>query len=338
MASGYPDWTRAFLMLGQHAGEYKLVAVDEQGRLYSLMRGEDGTGALKTVRLDADGQMIAILKGASGEYLGIDEDGYLTTVIKGEYANELRTVKLDGEGRLSAFVIDSVDAWGHLLGIGLSELAARLGSPITYQRSGQVVLLETFENGLARICLSGYGAGDGYELSPLGVASGGYCLKLSAGTAEDNSMGIYFWRQRQPLGKWGFGCKFSFDGHFGAVESYLPVCDGVNHYYMGWRLDDTVGKLYIYDHQGLWEEVADVFISTFDRTRFNQVKLIGDYTTGYYDRFLYNEMDIDCSAHQMYTTTGIDQQGMGLDFYLYNRTGATDVCYVDDLFVTVAEP
>jgi len=338
MASGYPDWTRAFLMLGQHAGEYKLVAVDEQGRLYSLMRGEDGTGALKTVRLDADGQMIAILKGASGEYLGIDEDGYLTTVIKGEYANELRTVKLDGEGRLSAFVIDSVDAWGDLLDLGLGELAVRLGSPITFQRSGHTQIFETFENGIGRVTPIGYNAEEAVEVAPVGVASGGYCCKLTTGPTEGNYVGIYMARHRFPLGKWGFGLKFSFDNRLKALEQHLMVWDTSHYYTLQWEYVHSLEKLYLYNQDQEWQEVADIQLVAVDRRRFNQAKLTADLLTGYYSTFYFNHLKIDCSGIQFHTQEGLEHSGVGMRVYLLNRTGYTDTCYVDDVFLTVAEP
>ncbi len=147
MTKGYPDWTRAFLLLGKYGETYLPVLLDASGNLYAVFKGDKGGGDLVNIKVDANGQLIMIPRGQNGNYLVVDASGYLTTVIKGDYAGALRTVKLDDQGRLSAFVIDSQDAWGQMLQVGNAELAARLGSIVRFDKRGIVMLMDNFDSG-----------------------------------------------------------------------------------------------------------------------------------------------------------------------------------------------
>lgn len=56
MTSGYPDWLRAFLLLGQHAGTYLPVLLGPDGSMYATLQG-DYLGSPMPIRIDADGQL-----------------------------------------------------------------------------------------------------------------------------------------------------------------------------------------------------------------------------------------------------------------------------------------
>lgn len=141
------DWLRAYALMGKYAGEQIQIALGPGGLMYAVLRGE-GPEGLVTVKTDGAGRMIIVPRGESGYYLDVDESGATTTLIKGEKADEtLKTVLVDGDGRLSAFMIDSSDAWGQMLAVGNAELASRTGSITQYDRRGQVILATNFSDG-----------------------------------------------------------------------------------------------------------------------------------------------------------------------------------------------
>ncbi len=61
------------------------------------------------------------------------------TVITGNHAGELVPMKFDAEGRGELYITDSVDVWGNIKVMGLAELAARLGSPMLFDRRGNIL-------------------------------------------------------------------------------------------------------------------------------------------------------------------------------------------------------
>jgi hypothetical protein len=56
MTSGYPDWLRAFLLLGQHEGDYLPVLLGADGSLYAVLQG-DYLGSPMPIKIDEDGQL-----------------------------------------------------------------------------------------------------------------------------------------------------------------------------------------------------------------------------------------------------------------------------------------
>lgn len=94
------------LLFGEHLGDVHTVAVDADGNIVSVMKGnDDGTlrtlkvdsnarmeavmkglfgATFKTLATDTDGNLIAILKGASGNDIAVDASGYLTAVMHGD--------------------------------------------------------------------------------------------------------------------------------------------------------------------------------------------------------------------------------------------------------------
>jgi len=102
MATGFPDWLRAMALLGKHGDDYVVLAVDENGQLYALVKGEDDTGTLHTLAVDDEGQLLIVPRGESGYYMNVDANGYLTTVMKGLEGATLRTITVDESGNLVA--------------------------------------------------------------------------------------------------------------------------------------------------------------------------------------------------------------------------------------------
>lgn len=94
------------LLFGEHLGDVHTVAVDADGNIVSVMKGnDDGTlrtiavdsnarleavmkglfgSTFKTLATDTNGNLIAILKGASGNDIAVDASGYLTAVMHGD--------------------------------------------------------------------------------------------------------------------------------------------------------------------------------------------------------------------------------------------------------------
>ena len=97
----------------------------------------------------------------------------------------------------------------------MAELAARLGSPITFNREGNVLFVSTFEHGVA-----GFGTtpgGDDAEIvtSALWSRTSGYCCKLVAGKTTPYYALIYKTFPYPTLGSYGLELSFLLDTDLG---------------------------------------------------------------------------------------------------------------------------
>jgi hypothetical protein len=105
MTSGRPDWMNVTLLKGKDAtGALVTLAVDSDGNIVSTMKG-DYAGALKTLSVDDGGRIIAVLRDPTNDrYLAIDADGNIVSVIKGDDSGTPRAVKVDSQGQLYALL------------------------------------------------------------------------------------------------------------------------------------------------------------------------------------------------------------------------------------------
>jgi len=265
-------------------------------------------------------------------------DGSMYAVLQGEYAGALRTVKLDDEGRLSAFVIDSVDAWDRMLTVGNAELAARLGSPVRYDKRGQVLAVENFEHGWNRWTLYTSGTGADGEIVPTTSASGGYSVHLTGGLDINKHAYIRFQRGSLPIGRMGVEFSFAIDGAIDMVCVSTQFRTGAHEYqsiarfvYSGYDLqvlDDVAGYVSVGTGKPAGE---DIHI-------FNTVKLVHDLGTERYARFLFNQQEIDISDRVIRKVVVTDPACVIVDIRVHSRTAYNDDAYIDDVIITVAEP
>lgn len=338
MTSGFPDWTKAIALLGWDGTQFIPVLLDEDGNLNVLMRGEDGTGTLRTVAVDASGQIVTILRGSDGNYVSVDASGFLTTVLKGAYGATLKTIAVDVDGKLNAFIYDTEDAWGRTSTVGLSEMAARLGSPITFDRSGQIVLMETFEQGAQRWALTTSGTGASIVLSPAYSCAGGYSLKFTGGSTFAYAAMALFKMGVLPIGRMGFAFSFSTPGNFDRIECTMYLYTGTVVYSVIWKYKDTNDKIYVVNSAAAEVEVGALSIAPREAGVFNVTKLIVDLTTGKYVKLLVNATEFDISTISMYSGASATAPHIYWAVSLYSRDGQNDVCYLDNVFITSAEP
>lgn len=295
MASGFPDWLRAVQMLGQYAGEHKIVAVTEAGNLYVLLQGETAAGALQTVRLDS-------------------------------------------EGRMSAFVIDSVDAWNRMLTIGNAELAVRLGSSVAYDRRGQVLFVESFEQGWYKWTLGKSGTGADGKITAAVAATGGYCVELTGGSDAAMNASIERWVTSRPAGRMGLEFSFALPGSWREVLAQMYFYTGALEIEVSARFDLATGDILINDRVFGYHSVGSGQVLAADAKAFNTLKVVADVDTLKYVRLMYNQQEINLSTKDL--PWGGDGTAPSVKVMLtnYSRGGFNDVMYIDDVILTMAEP
>jgi len=333
-----PDWLRALALMGKHGTDYVVIAVDALGQLFATIKGEDSEGALHILAVDDEGQLIMVPRGAEGNYLAVDGSGYLTTVIKGKYGEALRTITLDDAGRLSAYVYDSVDAWGQIASVGFAELAARLGSVVRYERSGQVHWIETFESGLQRWTKALEGDKANIAISSHYSQSGGYSCLLVGGEDGSRTATIKRLCGVNPEGKLGLSFSFALNSNFEWIKlSFYLRTTGVEHQPILW-LPPSLDHIYIYTDTPEWVEVCDLDLATINPETWNTIKLVVDFETSSYVSVRFNAGTHDMSAHDFTSDTGAYTPEVMIEIQAKSIIGETNHIYIDDVILTFAEP
>jgi len=376
-----PDWLRAFAMLGQFGGDYKVIAVDADGQLYALLaggtidsidgdvnvtqedsvreiQGADGA-TLRTVTVDANGQLIMVPRGQGGNYMSVDANGFLTTVMKGlEGANlhtiavdadgnlvavmqgqgtaGLQTIKVDDDGRMYAFISDEEDAWGNTLPSGLTELAARLGSPVAFERRGQVIFYEDFDKGVSDWRWTAETADSYIKLASGSKMHGGHSAYMfrTANSGGYNKLGRRLCAS--PSGSIGVSMWYRMLGSPDKIRLNLTVDDGLETHGGGLMIDTATDMAYYKNSAG-----ADVFIGIYNcypptEKQWRFLKFTMDLTADTYGYAILDGAEYDLSAVAIDTgITGVSQILPTVE--IYAEVGNDAEVYVDNLVITTAE-
>jgi len=275
----------------------------------------------------------------NAEYIPVlvDENGNLRILMQGEYEGDLRTVALDDEGRISAFVIDSTDAWGQMLSVGNAELAARLGSPVLYHQSGRVMLMETFANGAERWVTFASGDGGMVGIDPETAMTDGYCLKLIAGSTASHNAYAYIQQALRATGRIGLSIAFSRSALFESLQLELYVADGNYETVASVLLNDVTDKVQVQTGSTTFTDIADLKLIAVGSYYFNLLKFIVDLDTARYGSVYLNQEEIDASAHQSYKTVSSVTPSIRIKIKLVGNEGQNDKVWIDNIILTVAE-
>lgn len=220
----------------------------------------------------------------------------------------------------------------------LGELAVRLGSIDTFDRRGDVIFLDSFEDGLNKWGSSAIGTGGSVALSNARVRNGCYSCLLTCGSDLARFASIYHYRPIPAVSI--LGMEFSFN-----LASNISRLMLIGWFYTGtqrvgfritWR--DTEGTLKYIDENGDEIEFASAVVLAQDPTLFHIMKLVIDPETPRYVRFILDSEEYDLSAGSLLVSADATLAKLFVNVYLEGRAGQNDAVYVDDVIITQNEP
>lgn len=338
MTTGYPDWTRAIRLLAIDGdGNPVTILADEDGQLYSLIKGEDAGGTLRAVRVDDSGQMVMVPRGESGHYLAVDSDGFLTAVFKGLLNGTLTTVAVDDRGYLATYMVDDESQWGNVIKVGNAELAARLSSPVSYDWRGKVLWWTDFRDGIGGMHVATSGTGAAVALDPAHHMSGGYSVKLTGGSDGARYAYIHIAVDVPPTDRVGVYVRWSSDVEFDFLNLQMQIYDGAKYHEAYIRYDRGDNELDYSDSERAWQSLAAQKFHLSDGY-WHGLKLVVDKATDKYVRALAGSTEHDMSALDMYNTASAVAQRLLCSVSLYSNSGDNDYAWIDAFVITVGEP
>lgn len=333
------------------------VAVDADGQLFAIMKGSDGniltvdtngymtailkgvnpSAELMTLAVDANGQIMAIMKGSDGNILAVDTDGYMTAILKGDYGGELRTIGLDDEGRISGYLVDAEDQWGQTLKVGSAELAARLGSPVSWDRRGQVQHLVDFSLGKHGLTFNAWPSPSDVTLNPQYWQSGGYSALLHTSAAANCYARVIGHQSGAPSDRYGLSVTWSSQDSPDWLYLSLEHDKGTVEQKARLKFDDGAEALYYYDSDKVWQKIADVPLKA-SQTAWHNMKLVADFDTGKYVRALVDSVEYPLNYDVQASTIPASAEGLYYIFYVDGYDAITTDTYLDKMIFTVNEP
>jgi len=220
----------------------------------------------------------------------------------------------------------------------MAELAARLHSIHIWDRRGDVIFLESFENGLARWETRISGAGASIEITTERCDSYGFSLKMIAGSDEDRMAASYHAHPIPDISS--FGWEYCFTHH--KWLEYM-VLEGIQYllgeaYIYGLRWNPGRKTLQYYDQHMIWRDIlTDLELSSDDRL-FHHMKLVVNFEEALYERAILDNHTVSLIDKFPTHVTGPWQPAAALWIRLYSEPGYNAQSYIDSIIYTVNEP
>lgn len=220
----------------------------------------------------------------------------------------------------------------------MAELAARLGSPVTFDREGSVIWVETFQHGWGAWWTNGYGTGSGVTISSEKFRSGPFSAKLVAGSDGSAAAKAYRIFPYPTLTNFGLEASWYPGTSIKYVDIVLARTDGTNEHQAYVRYDDTVNEVQIKDEDGNFETIVEDLDLTPTYASFNTFKVVGDFEDDLYLRLTVNSTAYDLSAYPLYVFANADPPGLRSDLKLWGIAAVNGYMYYDDIILTQNEP
>ena len=220
----------------------------------------------------------------------------------------------------------------------MGELAARLGSPVVYDRLGEVVFMDDFRYGLAPYYTSLDGTGASVKVSAANTLLGGFGMRLTGGSDSGRTGSLLKFLSNAEISQWGIECGVSLPGNFDYFHLELSFYDGVERVLCVLRLDKTNNEIQLQEDGTVNTKVDDLTDPVQANGMFHNLKIVANFETGYYTRLRYNYTDYNVSDLYMNRVSVPVAPGSQITAKMGSRSGQNDYCDLARIIVTANEP
>jgi len=221
----------------------------------------------------------------------------------------------------------------------LGELAARLGSIVTFDRRGNVIAYDDFESGLSKW----YRWGDtGYEITWNSefARSGGFCCKVQTGAVTNYTAGLTRAMGYPALSP--IGIEFSFARHQNLKYIELIVRVRSLDKMVAWSLRyDHANSKFQYLFGGRYNDVPDLVFAAIPKfygsVCFHTVKLVIDPVNQKYKRLIIDNQMADLSNYSIDLGAG-GTPYLETQICMITSADEAGIIYFDNVIWTQNEP
>lgn len=277
-------------------------------------------------------------EGGDPHIIMVDTDGNLVAVIKGDYGGTLTTLATDADGHLLVVPYDPNDIWGNTVGMGLAELASILTSCKRYDRRGNVIFWDSFEDGVSTWHLAPFGTGSDAYLSAQRARYGAYSVKLIGGSDGDRLAGMERYFPLPVTGKIGFEAHVAIAADVESVGLYTFYRTGTTQYFARVRWVLSTEDYEYFDSAGAWQDIDATKSLQVDDAAFHAFKFVVDTSSWEYVRAFLDDEEYSLAGVGLNSAVAALPPALFVQVILYSDAAANGCAYVDDIILTQNEP
>jgi hypothetical protein len=221
----------------------------------------------------------------------------------------------------------------------LDELAARLGSPVSYDRRGDMMFSDSFEDGTQKWSLAYGGAGAYCGLSRRSARSGTYSLRMQPGNLAGGGDANAFRPFPYPvLSAFGLELSFTLHNNLANQELDLWVYTGALVYLMQARLLMAGPAVQIYIPPANWQTVLVPSSTIVSAYAYHTLKMVADPVSGKYVRVLFDGLAANLAPYTIPTAVSVVNAQLIANFRATSINVNVATIYADDVILTQNEP
>jgi hypothetical protein len=222
--------------------------------------------------------------------------------------------------------------------IDIGELSARLGSPVTFDRRGNVMWFDDFEHTLKHWNHLSYNSEGDFQHTAQAARSGTFSAKLLSPTTVDKDTWVF---RNCPLPVPGkIGLEFSY-----AMYPYIKYLFAKIYFYTRPRLyqfelryDRYNTTLAYLASDGSYTDLEGYVSHPMLYHTWNTIKLVADYENKKYVRALLNQNSWDLKNIAPHSASGVYTPSLYVEIRITNRASGQHYIYLDDVILTQNEP
>ena len=220
----------------------------------------------------------------------------------------------------------------------LGELAARLGSPDVFQRSGNVIFMTDFENGIDDMIKDPQGTGSRIDLMGDRAYSGSCSARLIGGS--DGGQRAYLTKKFHTVetNHMGIESTFSLNEDCEYFSIAMSIRDGVTRWVYQIFAAINDGEFQYYDSAGARIKLCDFDWGNNDLDHWHTMKLVVDLENDVYLRAYYNEEFFDLNTLIPWSVASADDPRLDMYGWTLSQAAKNGIAYMDNLIITINEP
>lgn len=240
-----------------------------------------------------------------------------------------------------SFSVDPIDAWGYETTIGPAEHAARLGSPLVFDRRGDILFHDDFESPTMKYA-DYKDAGGTVNRSTDYASRGDYCVKAVTNASAGDVAGVEYIYTDYHDGKIGVQASVYTENFPTTLELSIAYHDGafMHHAQLKYYLVAPNYLTKIVDFYGAEQTISSsiTHYTSIGNSNFATFKLVIDTNTSKYVRALLLRNEIDLSEYSIAKLVSTDPPHLRIRAFIISAAGLAETAYIDNIVITGNEP
>lgn len=220
----------------------------------------------------------------------------------------------------------------------VAELAARLGSPVNFDRRGDVMYITTFAQGWGMIVGTGSGAGNTACIASYWPLHGSLHAVLNTGTDVGGFRQAYIHVFYPVLGGLGIEASFIPMANLRSVDLSLTLYDGANALSFRCQYNHPTGTIKVYASDAAWHTVGTPGIMPESYSSYVIMKLVCNSLTGKFCRVMFNGSTYLADGYSGLSGANATRKGMIGFISAYTDVAAAVEIPVGHIIITQNEP